>query len=411
MEPLTTGLLGLGGRRLAGRCEVCGDSVCQACVGTQVLEAGVFRQRAVIPGTEGRKVRGQVCRSCLWEVLTDRGDTPPFPAPRGQRQRAAQRARESCKHPDVKSWMAFCPGCGDEVTWNAEPGNPACDACGAPSHRYFNHCWACGESFEEDNAPQSVARGFRLEFDCDSDDCTGKLAWLMPFCPWCGEEKHWQLGDGALECTKCESGLDRAWAFCVRCGEEAPLPDDCPRCGLDLEEAQSAARCEGCRNIVCGDCFDMRAVPLQGGGQQEKLLCSACGVGFALAAEDEEDEEDDAEDEAAQDDDAEQDEESEADDAEQEEDAPEDDDEPEEDDAEPERPAAPPREPPPPSPWEVLGVAPNTPLAEVRRAYLALVAQYHPDKVAQLGPKLQALAQEETRRIIEAWERVRKQSS
>ncbi|WP_241759275.1 J domain-containing protein [Pyxidicoccus parkwayensis] len=332
--------------------------------------------------------------------------------------------------------MAFCPGCGDEVAWKHEPGNPVCDACGAPSHRYFNHCWACGESFEEDNEPQAVTRGFRLEFDCDSDDCTGRLAWLMPFCPWCGEEKHWQHGDGTLECTECESSLDRAWAFCVRCGEEAPLPDDCPRCGLDLEEAQSAARCEGCRNIVCGDCFDTRVVPLQGGGQQEKLLCSTCGVGFAVpadetpseASEDEEDEQSDEEDEAAQadaaeqdeddadeDDDEEQDEadEDEAGDEEQEEaDAEEADDaESEEDDDEPEPPVTPPREPPPPSPWEVLGVAPNTPLPEVKRAYLALVAQYHPDKVAQLGPKLQALAQEETRRIIEAWERVRKQSS
>jgi DnaJ-domain-containing protein 1 len=58
----------------------------------------------------------------------------------------------------------------------------------------------------------------------------------------------------------------------------------------------------------------------------------------------------------------------------------------------------------------VLGVPPGSPLPEVKRAYLALVAQYHPDKVAALGPKLQALAQEETRRLIEAWEWVRKQA-
>jgi DnaJ-domain-containing protein 1 len=58
----------------------------------------------------------------------------------------------------------------------------------------------------------------------------------------------------------------------------------------------------------------------------------------------------------------------------------------------------------------VLGVKPGAPLPEVKRAYFALVAQYHPDKVAQLGPKLQALAQEETRRLIEAWEWVRKQA-
>jgi DnaJ-domain-containing protein 1 len=106
------------------------------------------------------------------------------------------------------------------------------------------------------------------------------------------------------------------------------------------------------------------------------LLCSECGAGFALA--------DEADDEEVE---------------------PEVEAEPE---AEP-REEAPP-EAPPPSPWEVLGVMPGAPLAEVKRAYLALVAQYHPDKVAQLGPKLQALAQEETRRIIEAWEQLRTQA-
>jgi hypothetical protein len=405
LEPLTSGLLGLGGRRLAGKCEVCGDAVCQTCVSTQLLEAGAFRKRVDVPGNESRKVRGRVCRSCLWEVVTDRGDTPPFPAPPGQRQRAARAARESCPHPDVKPWMGFCPGCGDEVPWKAEPGSPVCDACGAPSHRHFNCCWACGESFEEDNVPQPVTRGFRLEFDCDSDACAGKLAWLMPFCPWCGEAKQWQHADSDLECAGCESSLDRAWAFCVRCGEEAPLPDDCPRCGQGLEEAQSAARCEGCRNIVCGDCFDTRVVPLQAGGQQEKLLCSTCGVGFAPPADSEEPPAEASEEEQAD----EEEEQEAAEDEPQPDEAPQDEDE-QEAPEEPEEPVAP-RAPPPPSPWEVLGVAPNSPLPEVRRAYLALVAQYHPDKVAQLGPKLQALAQEETRRIIEAWERVRKQSS
>ncbi|MBZ4416465.1 J domain-containing protein [Myxococcus sp. RHST-1-4] len=394
MEKLTPGLLGLGGRRLAGTCEVCGDAVCQTCMSTQVLEAGVFRKRVGVPGQEHRKVKGRVCRSCLWELLTERGERPPFPAPPGQRERAARAARESCTHPDVKPWMGFCPDCGDEVAWKAEHGNPACEACGAPSHRFFNCCWACGESFDEENPPQTVARGYRLEFDCDSDDCTGKVAWLMPHCPWCGAEKHWQHpGNGGLECVACESSLDRAWAFCVRCGEEAPLPDDCPRCGLELEEAQSAARCEQCRNIVCGDCFDLRVVPAESGEQHERLLCSTCGGAFAPAPE-------------APEPQAAADEEQRDEPEEEPEDEPED--EPEEEEA-PREPAAS-REPPPPSPWEVLGVSRDTPLPEVKRAYLALVAQYHPDKVAQLGPKLQALAQEETRRIIEAWEQVRRQS-
>jgi DnaJ-domain-containing protein 1 len=315
--------------------------------------------------------------------------------------------------------MGFCPGCGDEVAWKAEPGNPACEACGAPSHRLFNHCWACGESFEEENAPQAVARGYRLEFDCDSDACAGKLAWLMAHCPWCGEEKRWRHPDnGGLECVACERDLDRGWTFCVHCGEEAPLPDDCPRCGLELEEAQSAARCEQCRHLVCGDCFDPRLVPDEDGEKQERLLCSACGGAFEPASESAEtrataddtaqEDEAEAEDGAEEEDTAAEDEarEAEGDEAEEDEAA---EDEPEEEDGpeEPRGPAAS-RAPPPPSPWEVLGVSRDTPLPEVRRAYLALVAQYHPDKVAQLGPKLQALAQEETRRIIEAWEQVRR---
>ncbi|MFP2906221.1 J domain-containing protein [Pyxidicoccus sp. 3LFB2] len=446
LEPLTSGILGLGGRRLTGTCDACGDAVCQTCIGTRALDAKAPRKR--------------VCRSCLWEHLTDQGKTPPFPAPPGQRARAARAARESCAHPRVKPCMGFCPDCGDELGWKAEHGNPACDACGAPSHALFNACWACGESFEEDNEPRPVARGYRLEFDCDAADCAGKLAWLMPFCPWCGEGKHWEHpGNGGLECVKCESSLDRGWVFCVHCGEEAPLPEDCARCAQDLEEAQSAARCEDCRNIVCGDCFDLRVVPGEAGARNEKLLCSTCGVKFDRAEDAEarddgaEDEEDDTSEAAAEEDGAEADEDETADDSDDESDAsdasdadaPEDDadeaaadaddeadadnededededaaDEPDEDEAEPEAdeagPEAPrepavPRQAPPPSPWEVLGVAPQTPLPEVRRAYLALVAQYHPDKVAQLGPKLQALAQEETRRIIEAWEQLRKQS-
>jgi DnaJ-domain-containing protein 1 len=59
----------------------------------------------------------------------------------------------------------------------------------------------------------------------------------------------------------------------------------------------------------------------------------------------------------------------------------------------------------------VLGVAPGTPLSEVKRVYITLITQYHPDKVAQLGPKLQALATEETRRLNEAWSELRKRAS
>ncbi|MBL0692989.1 J domain-containing protein [Comamonas sp. JC664] len=384
-EVLTAGILGLGVRRLAGSCEVCGDTVCQVCLGTQVLDAATFRQRPSVPGaTSGRKSRGRVCRGCWWEYLTEHGVAPPFPAPPGQRERAARAEREACRHASVTQAMGFCPACGDEVAWKAEYDNPVCTACDAPSHPRFNACWACGESFDEANAPEPTALGYRLEFDCDSEDCLGKLAWLMPFCPWCGEEKHWEpAGGGGLECTECERPLDRGWAYCVRCGEEAPLPEDCGRCGQDLEDTPSAARCEACRHIVCGDCFDTRVVPAANGARHERLLCSKCGVGFDRPAPPEEPppEEEEEETEAAAEDEA----------------------------PEPEpEPAAPPREP---SAWEVLGITPATPYSEARRAYLTLVAQYHPDKVAQLGPKLQALALEETRKLNEAWELVRRKTS
>ncbi|WP_426751543.1 J domain-containing protein [Myxococcus sp. Y35] len=396
-EVLTAGILGLGARRLAGSCEVCGDTVCQVCLSTQVLDAGELRQRPNVAGHAPRKARGRVCRACWWEHLTERGVQPPFPAPPGQRERAARAARAACQHPNVTQAMAFCPGCGDEVAWKAEHDNPVCTACEAPSHPRFNACWACGESFEEANPPEPVALGYRLEFDCDSEACLGKLAWLMPFCPWCGEAKDWEpTSGGNLECTECESRMDRAWAHCVRCGEEAPLPDDCPRCGQDLEEAASAARCEGCQHIVCGDCFDTRVVPAPEGTLHERLLCSRCGAGFDRPAppppEPHVEDAEEAEDEAWT--------------------APEAEEEPEpEPEPEPDpEPRPGPARAPEPTPWEVLGITPGTPLAEARRAYLTLVAQYHPDKVAQLGPKLQALALEETRKLNEAWEHVRRKT-
>jgi preprotein translocase subunit Sec63 len=58
-----------------------------------------------------------------------------------------------------------------------------------------------------------------------------------------------------------------------------------------------------------------------------------------------------------------------------------------------------------PPPWaQVLGVAPTAGIDEIREAYRRLVAQYHPDKVAQLGPELQALANEKTQAITAAYQ-------
>ena len=65
--------------------------------------------------------------------------------------------------------------------------------------------------------------------------------------------------------------------------------------------------------------------------------------------------------------------------------------------------------PPPPAvrdAWTVLGIARDTPLDEARRAFRALIAQYHPDKVAHLAPEFHALAERRTREILDAWEAV-----
>lgn len=77
----------------------------------------------------------------------------------------------------------------------------------------------------------------------------------------------------------------------------------------------------------------------------------------------------------------------------------------------------PPREPPPPPPpekkdaWAVLGLAPGTPKEEAKRAFRALITQYHPDKVAHLAPEFRELAERRTREILEAWAEVERASS
>lgn len=56
-----------------------------------------------------------------------------------------------------------------------------------------------------------------------------------------------------------------------------------------------------------------------------------------------------------------------------------------------------------PDAWAVLGLAPGTPLAEAKKAWRALLVQYHPDKVAHLAPEFRALAEAKTRELNEAW--------
>ncbi len=55
-------------------------------------------------------------------------------------------------------------------------------------------------------------------------------------------------------------------------------------------------------------------------------------------------------------------------------------------------------------PYAVLGLLPDATLAEAKRAWRALLVQYHPDKVAHLAPEFRALAETRTREIMAAWE-------
>ena len=62
-------------------------------------------------------------------------------------------------------------------------------------------------------------------------------------------------------------------------------------------------------------------------------------------------------------------------------------------------------------PWEVLGLEPGASLADAKKAWKALIIQYHPDKVAHLAPEFRLLAEERTRQIMTAWEQVQAELS
>jgi DnaJ-domain-containing protein 1 len=409
----------------------------------------------------------------VYALATARGEPPPFDEPPGSRRRAAQAA---CAHARRAHGMGFCPDCGAAAAREVGNEDPECDACGAPSHARFNHCFACGASFGEDNAPDEGAEGYVLEYDCAARDCDGQVAAHMAHCPWCGRAQPWPRAEDDADCSRCQAVLDATWAFCAACGEEAPLPEHCASCGDALARAACAARCEECRHLVCGECFDDYTLP-DAAERGELLLCLGCAEQLdaePVASEDDDEgaeaedtEDEDASDEDASDEDASDEDASDEDASAGAEDpessdagdftdedtdaAASDDEAPEEDGADdggstgpasrtaagdgPDaraqqdagghaRPGAPPpgraqAAPPPPedssedtpaSPWEVLGVAPGTPLPDVKRAYLTLVAQYHPDKVAALGPKLQRVALEETRRLNLAWSELRERA-
>lgn len=59
-----------------------------------------------------------------------------------------------------------------------------------------------------------------------------------------------------------------------------------------------------------------------------------------------------------------------------------------------------------PSIWhEVLQVSPTADIEAIRRAYKGLMSQYHPDKVASLGPELRELCERKTKEINAAYDR------
>jgi len=57
----------------------------------------------------------------------------------------------------------------------------------------------------------------------------------------------------------------------------------------------------------------------------------------------------------------------------------------------------------PQNPYEVLGVARTATADEIHTAYQRLVVQYHPDRVAGMGPEVVAVAERKTKEINEAY--------
>ena len=62
------------------------------------------------------------------------------------------------------------------------------------------------------------------------------------------------------------------------------------------------------------------------------------------------------------------------------------------------------------STWcEILNVAPEASAAEIRHSYRTLMSQYHPDKVANLGAELKAVAERKSKEINIAYEQAMRQ--
>jgi DnaJ-domain-containing protein 1 len=63
-----------------------------------------------------------------------------------------------------------------------------------------------------------------------------------------------------------------------------------------------------------------------------------------------------------------------------------------------------------PQEWnETLCISPQSSDEEIRRAYKSLIGQYHPDKVASLGPELRDLASLKAKQITAAYREAMRQ--
>jgi DnaJ like chaperone protein len=54
--------------------------------------------------------------------------------------------------------------------------------------------------------------------------------------------------------------------------------------------------------------------------------------------------------------------------------------------------------------YRILGVRENATREEIAAAYKKMISQYHPDKVAQMGPDIRAVAEAKTKQINAAYE-------
>jgi len=64
-----------------------------------------------------------------------------------------------------------------------------------------------------------------------------------------------------------------------------------------------------------------------------------------------------------------------------------------------------------PSPWDVLGIEPGASPEAIKAAYQNKIRQYHPDKVADLGPELRELAETHSKAINDAYAKLKKKGA